>query len=398
MKIDILTFDAASGHKSAAEAIRCQLSKQMPAAEIRVIDLEDVLKCQTRLLDNIYRFGINYFNWCMRKESYLLFPFSIKAWIRFARINTGVRSLKFLLRWTSQFWNDRTPDAIVSVTPMLHTVVFESARIVNPEVNCITVPVDYCEMTPGYWFQPKVQQQYLLGCDRLFEDAKAEQVPQEQLQRISGMVADPRFYDTKPINRESFLTENRLDPNLPMGVISFGGQGTVNVLRCAKRIIAAKLPVNLICLTGRNQELKSQVENLDSPHPIVAREFTPEPPVDILRAADFLIGKPGTMTLTEALVTETPFVFVKSTGLDIVQRANEEWVLEKGIGVQADTPDAVDECVRQVLSNKKMLEQIRETKHDGIFDAVQAIKAHLASPAQESESTKESSQRKSKAA
>ena len=368
MQIDILTFDAASGHKSAAEAIRRQLSVQMPHADVRVIDLEDVLKSQTRLIGAIYRTSIGYFNWCMRRESYFLFPTTIRTSIWFARILCSIKPLRFLLRWTSSFWKDRRPDAIVSVTPMMHTLVYESARIVNPDVRCITVPVDFCEMTPGYWFQSAVRQEYLLGCDQLFLDAESEQVDPAETHRLSGMAVDPLFYDQSPIDRVAFHAQKQLDPNLPTGVISFGGQGTINVLRCAQRIADANIPVNLICLTGRNQNLRERVEAMDSPYPIVAQPFTPEPPVAALRMAAFLIGKPGTMTLTESLITGVPFIFVKSTGLDCVQQANEKWVLQQGIGIQADTPDHVDDAVRNVLASDSIMQNIERAQHDGIFD------------------------------
>lgn len=369
MNIDILTFDAASGHKSAAEAIRLQLNTQMPHAQIRVVDLGDVLKCQTRLLGWIYENGISYFNWCMRNERYFLFPASIRAWILFARINTRVTSLECLLRWTARFWSDHTPDVIVSVTPMKHTIVYEAARTINPDVCCITIPVDYSEMASGYWFQPEVRQHYLLGCEQLHRDACAAGVDVEDIHGLSGMVIDPRFYDTSLLKRDELLSSMELDPSLPTGVISFGSQGTVNVLRCTNRIAKAQIPVNLICLTGRNAQLANQVNQLDTPYPVIAQPFQASPPVVAHRLADFLIGKPGTMTLNEALVTNTPFIFVKSRGLDLLQRANEDWVLENAVGVQADTPDVVDEAVRTILQDSQIHQRIRDVRHRGVFDA-----------------------------
>ncbi|MCR9201136.1 MAG: hypothetical protein NXI04_21050 [Planctomycetaceae bacterium] len=369
MNIDILTFDAASGHKSAAEAVRLQLQTQMPQADIRIVDLGDVLKCQTRLLGWIYQNGISYFNWCMRNERYFLFPASIRAWILFARINTRVAPLECLLQWTARFWSDRTPDVIVSVTPMKHTIVFEAARTINPNVCCITIPVDYSEMTSGYWFQPKVRQHYLLGGEQLHREARAAGVEEARIHRMGGMVIDPRFYENSPFDRRELLSSLGLHPDLPTGVISFGSQGTVNVLRCARRIAAAQIPVNLICLTGRNAQLAAQVGQLATPYPVIAQPFQAAPPVLAHRLADFLIGKPGTMTLNEALVTRTPFIFVKSRGLDLLQRGNEDWVLEKGVGVQADTPDTVDEAVNAVLQDPQIHQNIRAVQHRGVFEA-----------------------------
>lgn len=373
MNINILTFDAASGHKSAAEAIRRQLAEEHPDADVRIVDLEEILQYQTKLLGWVYRSGIDYFNWCMRKERYFFFTASVRAWILFAAINTRVKCLKFLLRWTAEFWNDDPPDVIVSVTPMLHTLVYEAARTANPDVKCITIPVDYSEPVPGYWFQPKIQQHYLVGDGWLYTDAIECGIPADQIVRLGGMMIDPRFYHGPSMDRNQTLSSLGLDPNLPTGVISFGGQGTVNVLRCARAIRDAGLAVNLVCLTGRNEQLKLEVGKLDSRFPVVARGFQQEPPVDVLLVADFLIGKPGTMTLNEALITDTPFIFIESKGLQSIQGRNEEWVLEQKIGLGAATPEDVPDCIKTVLSQPAFKERIRECHHRGIFDASRAI-------------------------
>jgi len=331
LQVDIISFAAASGHKSAAEALKHRLIECFPDSDVRVVDLEDILKSQTRLLGQIYKLGITYFNWCMRREQYFLFEMCTRASIVFARLNTRWRPLRFLLRWTAGFWKDRTPDVIVSVTPMMHTIVYEAARLANPNVHCITIPVDYCEMVPGYWFQPKIDQEYLLGCESLAKDAYEAGASLPNTHHMSGMVIDPRFYDPEPIDRTEFLNSLNLDPALPTGVISFGGQGTINVMRCTQRIAEQGIAVNLICLCGRNEKLRADVQSLLTPYPVAALGFSPDPPVSVHRVADFLIGKPGTMTLNESLITKTPFIFIKSIGLDIVQGANETWVQELSI-------------------------------------------------------------------
>lgn len=372
-RIDIIYFEASSGHKSAAEALRQGLQDERPEWEIRCVDLGLILKHQTKLLGWIHSCGIHFFNACMKRERYVFFSTCIRLWIAFARLITQFRCFRFLLKWTSGFWGDCVPDAVISVTPMKHTIVYEAARCINPAVQCITIPVDYSEMVSGYWFQPKIRQHYLLGCEGLKAEAVASGVPADEITELSGMVIDPRFYSDVSLDRDQFLTDLGLDPALPTGIISFGGQGTVNVLRCAKRIAEQKIPANLICLCGRNQKLHDAISALDTPFPLAALQFTPGPPVDAHRVADFLIGKPGTMTLNEALMTRTAFVFIRSRGLSAVQGANEEWVIKNGIGVACESPDVVDQAVENVLSDSKIFERIERAQHRGIFDAVDHI-------------------------
>lgn len=381
-RVDIIYFEASSGHKSAAEALRHGLQDQSPDWEIRCVDLGDILKHQSKLLDWIYTGGIHFFNGCMKRERYLFFPTCIKMWIAFARFNTRFRCVRFLLKWTSGFWSDGVPDAVISVTPMKHTIVYEAARCLHPDVLCLTIPVDYSEMAAGYWFQPKIKQHYLLGCEGLKAEAIASGVPTDEITELSGMIIDPRFYADTFLDRDQFLDKLGLNPVLPTGIISFGGQGTVNVLLCAKRIAEAKIPVNLICLCGRNQKLHDSVTALDTPFPLVALKFTADPPVDAHRIADFLIGKPGTMTLNEAVVTRTAFIFVKSRGLNVLQGANEQWVIQNGTGVASEFPDVVDAAVKKVLADSSILARVEQVQHRGIFDAVDHITKMVAGPSQ----------------
>ncbi|MCA9028208.1 MAG: hypothetical protein KDA86_23560 [Planctomycetaceae bacterium] len=374
-RVDILSIEAASGHKSAAEALRYALEARQPTWNVRVIDLGDVLQHQSRLLRLAFGFGMGFFNWCMRRERYFFFVTSVRFWILVTLLVTRLQACTFLLRRTSRFWSDGAPDVVISVTPMMHTIVYEAARCLNPKVHCITIPVDYCEMVPGYWYQPAIDQHYLLGSQQLVDDAIAGGVPESEWQRLSGMVIDVRFYGAEPIERGEFLRSLGLDPALPTGVISFGGQGTVNVLRCARAIGDAKIPTNLICLCGRNEGLLKTLQSLDSPFPIAALRFDPEPPVTILRTADYLIGKPGVMTLTEALITDTPLIFIESQGLSTVQGANEQWVLEQETGVMADSPESVPGSVRQVLEDDQIHARIQDAQHRGVFDALAAIEA-----------------------
>lgn len=391
-RVDIVYFEASSGHKSAAVALDYGLREAHPDWDIRLVDLRDILRCQTRLLDFVYTKGVGFFNWCMKREQYFFFATCIRLWIVFARLNTQCRPLKFLLRWTSHYWADTPPDAIISVTPMKHTIVYEAARCVNPAVPCITIPVDYCEMTPGYWFQPAVSQHYLVGYSGLRQEALRAGVAAHDISDLSGMIIDPRFYGTNRVDREAFLNSMGLDPSLPTGLISFGGQGTVNVLRCAKQIIARGIPVNLVCLCGKNASLLAKIEALESPYPIVAQAFTDDPPVVLHQVADFLIGKPGTMTLTECLITRTAFIFVKSRGLNLVQGANEKWILDNGTGVMAETPDATDTCVLEVLDNCEMSRNIAECQHRGIFDAIEELGAIIEPPVAVDDTTNHAAQ------
>ena len=51
-----------------------------------------------------------------------------------------------------------------------------------------------------------------------------------------------------------------------------------------------------------------------------------ETPTDYHRLADFVIGKPGSMRITEALIDRKPLIIIQSRGMRPLQRGNENLI------------------------------------------------------------------------
>jgi hypothetical protein len=374
--IDIVYFEAGSGHKTAAEGLRRAVLERHPDWDCRMVDLAEILRYDWAQAGRLVCLLIDQFNACMRREKYVGFREMVGLAIWFSRMSSTYWF--YLVRWgMSQYWRGRCPDMIVSVTPMFNAVLYQAARRMRPDVVCVTIPVDHEEARPGYWFEPHIKQHYLLAGNRLLEQARLAGVKPAEIHTISGMIIDPGFYGAPQRSRSQLDAEFGLDPALPLGVISFGCQGTVNVLRIARQIAAEGLAINLLCLCGKNQQLQADVRDLKTPHPCVAVGFRPEPPCDLLYAANVLIGKPGTMTLNEAIITGTPFVALESDGLKPIQEGNEVFVVETGIGLVAGSIEDVPAAVRQVLTQPQYPGNLKRAHHTGVFDAVKEIERLL---------------------
>ena len=68
-----------------------------------------------------------------------------------------------------------------------------------------------------------------------------------------------------------------------------------------------------------------------------------------MRAADFLIGKPGPGSIAEAMVLKLPVLIECNAWTLPQERYNAEWVKEKGVGIVLKSFDDVVEGVRQML-------------------------------------------------
>ena len=339
-----------------------------PQLRIRPINLLDIF-AYDHSVHRITNRGINYFNWCLKREM----VFDLKGLTDLSLLFHDLTNDQQISR-IARFWQDDPPQAVISVTPLYNPVLYRCALTANPNALCVTIPVDFEEFRDRYWFTPKMQQQhYLLATPALVAKAERLQIPAEKLHPIGGMIIDPAFYQPPPTNIPERIAALGLDPSLPTGMVSFGAQGSVMVSRVARQITDASLPVNMIYLCGHNEPVYQEVQQMASPYPKVVFRYAPDPPVTYHYLSDFVIGKPGSMTLTEALITETPFIFVKAGGLAPLQRGNERWVLEHGTGIVANGVRQVVPAIRQVISNENIRQQTRRHFHRGVFDAASVI-------------------------
>jgi hypothetical protein len=366
-QIDIMYFDAASGHRSAAFALQKVLQVQRPDWQIRCINVVDIFDHHP-CFGWIVRTGIDRFNRQLQRDR----VFDLKGQINLSLLFHNLLSEPDL-NLISQFWQPSAPDAVVSVTPMYNPALYRAARMVNPQVECVTIPVDFEEAKPRYWFTPKVAQHYFNGTDRLIAQAKSAGVADCFNHQISGMMIDPQCYSIPEIDRPQELHQLGLNPDLPTGIVSFGGQGCLHSLDIAKQIANAQLPVNMIYLCGRNQTVFNQLDQLPTPYPKAVFGYLKETPIHYLHLADFAIGKPGSMTITEALITDTPLIIFKSRGMSPVQQGNECWVLENQVGIMIKDSHQVVKAITDLLSTPHYAENAQKQYHHAVFEVADRL-------------------------
>jgi hypothetical protein len=375
-KIDILFFDAASGHRSSAMGLQQVLQQQQPNWLIRCVNVVDIFDRHPRF-GWIVRTGIDRFNRQLQRDR----VFDLKGQINLSLLFHDLLSRQDFQQ-IAQFWQESAPDMVVSVTPMYNPALYQAARLVNPQVVCVTIPVDFEEAKPRYWFTPKVPQHYFNGTDRLVAQAKAVGIPDAFNHRVSGMVIDPQCYVIPDIDRTQALIELGLNPRYTTGIVSFGGQGCVHSMEIAKQIAKARLPINMIYLCGRNQAVFDQLNQLSTPYPKAVLGYLPETPIHYLHLADFAIGKPGSMTITEALITGTPLIIFQSRGMSPVQHGNEDWVRANQVGIMIKYPEQIGDAISTLLATPKYADNAQNQYHHAVFEVANLICDLMGNPHQ----------------
>jgi 1,2-diacylglycerol 3-beta-galactosyltransferase len=272
-------------------------------------------------------------------------------------LQTGIKTQRTsFVKKLRAHWSETQPDLVVSVIPNFNRAIGESLPM--PFATVIT---DLCDLPPNFWIEPKLPNQHVIaGTEMAAAQAIVAGVPPARVHRVSGMVLRPAFYQ---IGRGG---DNFTDP---VGLVMFGGVGSKEMLPIAKALAHRRLV--LIC--GKNEKLRLQLEFLNNPlHEIVG--YTNDI-ASVMTRCDYLIGKPGPGTISEAVHMGLPVVVSLNAFTMPQERWNTEWVLQEDVGLVVKSFKQIDEAVAELLSRlPEMQLNTKRFNNQAIFEIPEILK------------------------
>lgn len=340
--LDLVYFDAGGGHRAAALALRDALALQRRPWTVRLVNLTAVLDREQRLQRSTGLAPEDWYNRRLQRGWTLGMAQELKLLQAAIRLAHGP-----LCRRLERHWSDARPDLVVSLIPNFNRAIGESLARARPGVPFATVLTDMADLPPRFWIEPGVEQHVVCGTSHARQQALAAGVPEQRVSLVSGMLLRPAFYRLPALDRAGGLARLGLDPGRPTAAVMYGGQGSTDMLR-----IARDLPdLQLILLAGHNLELARRLRSLQSRAARAVIGFTPEVP-ELLRLADFFIGKPGPGCLSEALHLGLPVISFDNVWTLPQERYNTHWVRELGLGLVlqslAELPSATESLLARL--------------------------------------------------
>jgi 1,2-diacylglycerol 3-beta-galactosyltransferase len=247
------------------------------------------------------------------------------------------------VRLLEKLWLSRRPDLVVSLVPNLNRAIGESMRNAVPQTPFVTILTDVADYPPHFWIER--QRQYLIcGSERAVEQARALGHEDRFIFRTSGMILNPRFYQPVEIDHCAERRKLGLDPELPAGLVMFGGQGSNVMLEIAERL----QDTQLICICGKNEALAARLRKMRRRAPMFVEGFTKQIPY-YMRLADFFIGKPGPGSISEALAMKLPVIVERNAWTLPQERYNAEWIVDQQAGIVLSNFRRIADAVAQLL-------------------------------------------------
>src|SRR5579863_7502044 len=272
-KIHVVFHDGGGGHRNAAIALQTIAAQQGRDWQVELVQFQDL----TDRLDVLRKLtGIRIqqqYNIMLQNGWTLGSAQLLKVLQLTIRIFHGP-----MVRLLEEFWRANPADMLVSVIPHFNREIYESWNAVYPGRPFVTLITDLADYPPRFWIEPIKEQYVIAGTERAVEQARSFGHDNSHIFQASGMILRPEFYVEDKTEPAAIRAEMGLQPDRPTAIVLFGGHGSKVMYSLAERLNAAAVPMQLILICGRNEELAAKFRARQWNIPVHVVGFTKEIP------------------------------------------------------------------------------------------------------------------------
>jgi processive 1,2-diacylglycerol beta-glucosyltransferase len=346
----ILSASVGAGHMRAAEALEKAFKQSNAAEEVKNID---VLNFTNPLFRRLY--GKAYIDMVNKMPEVLgwMYDSLDKPWqnerrrLALDRLNTQpfIKLLK-----------DYQPDIAVCTHFLPAEIIswLKAKEKINFPQAIVVTDFDVHAMWLCHHFE-----QYFVALDETRVHLEKLGIPPEKI-TVSGIPIDPIFAENK--DKAEMREKYGLEKDKLTIMVSAGGFGVGKIEHLLAALADLKTPAQILAICGRNEELKTKLENLATEKLNNERVtfkpigFTKEMD-EYMSASDLIVGKPGGLTTSEALAKGLIFVVVNP--IPGQEERNSDHLLEKGCAIKCNNLPTLAYKIDELLNDKTRVETMK---------------------------------------
>ena len=341
--ICVVYFDAGGGHRNACEAVGQILSRERSEWRVVPLNLQELLDPLDIFLKVSGVRTQDYYNLILKRGWTLGAAHMLKV------VHGIIRLLHpKIVRALAAYFERQKPGLVLSVIPNFNRALAESIAAAIPGTPFATLITDFADYPPNFWIE-RESQYVICGTERAVAQAIALGHARENIFRTSGMVLKPAFYEHGAVDAAPGRRQLGLDPDVLTGVVLFGGQGSRAMYDIAMKLDALDVALQLILICGRNQPLAERLRTAKTRKKMFVEGFTTDVP-RYLGLSDFLIGKPGPGTISEAVAFHLPVIVECNAWTLPQERYNARWLEERQLGIVVPSFRQIEKAVLPLTS------------------------------------------------
>lgn len=344
MKALILTISAGQGHNKTARAIGDYLKSQGVDT-----DIIDTYKYFNKALSNLVEKG--YLMSTKFTPGIYGSIYSLEARKDYAdKPNIVDMVSKIIARQFYKFIDAKNPDVIITTHIFASNLVSHFKKKKNSKAVTVGILTDF---TVHPFWETADMDYYVTPSALLNNQLVKKGVPEEKILPF-GIPIEPKF--SKCRSKSEARKELGFDDKKTVFVMT-GSMGYGDVIKYVKDLDAIKTDFQIVTVCGNNSGLKNEIDALSTDKKIYNFGFVDNIDV-IMDASDFIVSKPGGLTVSEALAKKLPMILIDP--IPGQEDRNYEFLVNNGIAMGVSKTFSVGEALYQIITSKNRARCMRE--------------------------------------
>ncbi len=347
MDVLFLSVAAGGGHIKACEALKEHIENKFPGSRCLVVD---TLKYVNPIIDTLVIRGL-YLN--AVKNAPRIWGKIYDLTESRDNVHELSKSVNKLLAFKIKKLIDEFKPSIIVSTHTFPLQMLSSlkkkGKITIPTMAIITDFVPH-----PFWLYENIDA-YVVAHEFMHYDMVKRGIPKEIIYPY-GIPVSSSFQ--KSGDKAAILKELGLEDKLTI-LLMDGSLGFGRVGNTFASLLGMKKDLQIIAVTGHNIRLKRNLERLSKNSEKKVRIFSYTDRIaDLMEVSDFIITKPGGLTISESLVKELPILINSPIPGQEVRNAN--FLQNSGAAVRIMDDDSLDGVLHQILDNPLTLNHMKE--------------------------------------
>ncbi|MCT8140369.1 glycosyltransferase [Anaerobacillus sp. CMMVII] len=193
----------------------------------------------------------------------------------------------------------------------------------------------------------------------IHEEVTGYFIASEHLRYYASMykIDEGRFYPTgipttkakvDQFSKTELRKKLHLDKGMKTVLVAGGGVGLAKFTKILTGLEQFEDKLQIICVTGENKRAKAKIERYQSKHQIRVLGFT-NLFMEYLKASDVILSKAGGVTMSEALVCETPIIIFQP--LPGQEEQNSQFLMNYGAAIKAEIVEEIPVLLERIIFN-----------------------------------------------
>lgn len=254
---------------------------------------------------------------------------------------------RLVYKRVAEYIEEKKPDAVIAthVFPsILLTYAEKKGKLAHvPSVGIVT------DFTVHPYWQESALDAYVVPSSLLTFQCKEKGIPEEKVFPL-GIPISAEFSE-KLSKSEARARLGIPDKNTVL--VMTGSMGYGNVPRLIETIDRLELDFQIIAVCGSNKKNYAELSGAKFSHNVFLHGFTDKVSL-MMDAADFIVTKPGGLSVSEALAKRLPMILVNP--IPGQETRNLEFLLNSGIALAVSDTFKIDEAVYTLYSDKSRFE------------------------------------------